>query len=119
MEILKLLDRAAGVNTYEIQDYKRWSDGFYYRLKVVFADKSVLFAREYVDPAEKHYAFHWQNKENLMIMRWDNAPHHRDISTFPHHRHSDKEISESTDISIEEIFEIILKRVHNNVSEKT
>ncbi len=41
MEILKLLDRAAGVNTYEIQDYKRWSDGFYYRLKVVFADKSV------------------------------------------------------------------------------
>jgi len=112
MEILKLLDRITEIKSYEIQDYKQWSDGFYYRLKVVFTDESVLFAREYFDPGQRHYAFHWQNMENRMIMRWDNAPHHLDISTFPHHKHSDKEISESTEISIKEVLEIIWKRLH-------
>lgn len=45
MEILKLLDLSNRVKSYEIHDYKRWSDGFYYRLQVVFTDESVLFAR--------------------------------------------------------------------------
>ncbi|MBF0103222.1 MAG: hypothetical protein HQK77_20165 [Desulfobacterales bacterium] len=81
MEILKLLDRFNRVKTYEIQDYKRWSDGFYYKLRIVFIDESVLFAREYFDTSERHYAFHWQNVQNQMIMRWDNAPHHHNIST--------------------------------------
>jgi len=54
MEILKLLDRSSLVKSYEIQDYRQWQDGFYYRLKVVFADESVLFAREYFDPDQRH-----------------------------------------------------------------
>ncbi len=112
MEILKLLDRSNRVKSYEIQDNKRWPDGFYYRLRVVFTDESVLFAREYFDPDERHYAFHWQNKENRMITRWDNAPHHHDISTFPHHKHSNEGISESTEISLHEVIEIIGKTLH-------
>jgi hypothetical protein len=32
MEILKLLDRITEIKSYEIQDYKQWSDGFYYQL---------------------------------------------------------------------------------------
>jgi len=109
MEILRLLDRLKCVKDYEIQDYKRWTEGFYYRLKMLFTDDSVLFAREYVDPDERNYAFHWQNKENCMIMRWDNAPHHHDISTFPHHKHCDKGLLESTEISLKEVIEIIEK----------
>ena len=54
MEILRLLDRLKCVKDYEIQDYKRWTEGFYYRLKILFTDDSVLFAREYVDPDEKN-----------------------------------------------------------------
>jgi len=53
-----------------------------------------------------------------MIMRWDNAPHHLDISTFPHHRHSGEEILENTEISIKEVLNIILESLHNTVSEK-
>ncbi|MBF0228938.1 MAG: hypothetical protein HQK63_05040 [Desulfamplus sp.] len=109
MEILKLLDSSTLINNYDIQDYKHWSDGFYYKLKVVFVDESVLFAREYFDTDERNYSFHWQNKQNIMIIRWDNAPHHHDISTFPHHKHSDNEISESNEISLEDAIEFIQK----------
>jgi hypothetical protein len=117
MEILKLLDGINRVKRYEIEDYKQWSDGFYYRLKAVFTDESVLFAKEYFDTDERNYAFHWQSKENILIMRWDNAPHHHEISTFPHHKHSDKGISENTEISIIEVLEIIRKRLLNDAAQ--
>jgi len=37
--------------------------------------------------AVEKYSFHWQNAEGKMIRRWDNAPHHPEISSFPHHLH--------------------------------
>ena len=43
-----------------------------------------------------------------MISRWDNAPYHTHISTFPHHRHLlDGSVQESHDISFQEIMAFI------------
>jgi len=36
----------------------------------------VLHAREYADENERTYAYHWQDEENQLRTRWDNAPHH-------------------------------------------
>jgi len=33
------------------------------------------------------YRFHWQNKSGELIKRWDNAPHHPEINSFPDHLH--------------------------------
>lgn len=33
------------------------------------------------------YHFHWQDLNNQLIKRWDNAPHHPEIETFPDHVH--------------------------------
>jgi hypothetical protein len=32
---------------------------------------------------------------NQMIFRYDNAPHHPEIATFPHHKHLPRGLSES------------------------
>jgi hypothetical protein len=110
MEILRLLDSADWISGYEIQEYRRWADGFYRKIKIVFADNSVLFAREYSDESERNYSFHWQSEGGAMISRWDNAPHHKHIATFPHHRHrSNEEIVASETSSLKEILEIIGK----------
>lgn len=37
------------------------------------------------------YAFHWQGPDGALIRRWDNAPHHREIATFPDHLHEGSE----------------------------
>lgn len=37
--------------------------------------------------AVEKYSFHWQAANGALIRRWDNAPHHREISSFPHHLH--------------------------------
>jgi hypothetical protein len=108
MEILRLLDSADWISRYEIQEYRRWAEGFYRKIKVVFVDESVLFAREYADESERNYSFHWQAASGTMISRWDNAPHHKHIATFPHHKHlSSQEIVESGTISLEEILKFI------------
>ncbi|HID43254.1 MAG TPA: hypothetical protein EYP30_05660 [Archaeoglobaceae archaeon] len=33
--------------------------------------------------------------DNRRILCWDNAPHHREVSTFPHHRHEFNRIYDS------------------------
>lgn len=33
------------------------------------------------------YSFHWQNPDGRLRKRWDNAPHHLEVSSSPHHIH--------------------------------
>jgi len=33
------------------------------------------------------YAYHYQDALDQMVFRYDNAPHHPEILTFPHHKH--------------------------------
>ena len=53
-----------------------------------------LFDQSYLDMrlAADGYAFHWERRAiDGLLYRWDDAPHHREISTFPHHLHSGSE----------------------------
>jgi uncharacterized protein DUF6516 len=38
------------------------------------------------------YAYHFQDTQNQLIFRYDNAPHHPEVSTHPHHKHTSKGI---------------------------
>jgi hypothetical protein len=55
----------------------------------------VLTDRSYLDiwlSAEGDYAYHWeQRRQSGLIFRWDNAPHHPQVSTYPAHLHSGDE----------------------------
>ena len=33
------------------------------------------------------YRYHWQASAGNVILRYDNAPHHPELETFPHHKH--------------------------------
>ena len=37
------------------------------------------------------YRFHWQDRFGNLVKRWDNAPHHPEIETFPNHLHDGNE----------------------------
>jgi hypothetical protein len=40
-----------------------------------------------------------------MIFRYDNAPHHRNIATFPHHKHVGNNVSPSREPSLSTVLE--------------
>jgi hypothetical protein len=52
-------------------------------------------------------SFVGQMNENGLIRRWDNAPHHRVIETFPFHIHTKSEILPSKEVRLEDILKII------------
>jgi hypothetical protein len=61
------------------------------RCRVVFWDDSYLDLYEVVNtelgyPVRVHYAYTYV-REGQRVFRYDNAPHHPEIVTHPHHKH--------------------------------
>jgi hypothetical protein len=57
-------------------------------LRLVFTDGSCLHVSEdWQSGALGAYSYYWLDPKNDLIIGWDNAPHHTNIATFPHHKH--------------------------------
>ncbi|MFW6225148.1 MAG: toxin-antitoxin system TumE family protein [Bacteroidota bacterium] len=87
MESFKFLENKSFIKEFQVLDFFYTNTARYFKLKITFINKTVLFAREYVDAKERNYAYHWQDNDNNLICRWDNAPHHEHLRTYPHHLH--------------------------------
>lgn len=59
------------------------------------------------------YSFHWQDADGELRKRWDNAAHHPEIPTHPHHVHegADANVLPHGPISAEELLAIIADTV--------
>ncbi len=81
------------------------------RFIIELRDGSELHVFEYVDSYlhKIDYSYHWQDKEKRLITRWDNAPHHPEIKTFPHHVHEEEEIKPSQEPTFVEILKKLEK----------
>lgn len=58
-------------------------------LRIFFRDDSFMD----VWISGENYSYHWQNSEE--VIRFDNAPHHEELNTFPDHLHIGEEVEES------------------------
>lgn len=38
------------------------------------------------------YRYHFQDTKNQLIFRYDNTPHYPNLKSFPHHKHSKREV---------------------------
>ena len=86
---------------------------------IVFVDGSSLHFLEYVLEEDNRllrvsYRFHYIKQNGSLVFRYDNAPHHPELPTFPHHKHlPGKKVVSSSEKSLidilDEIGEIISK----------
>ncbi len=83
------------------------------RFVLELRDDSELHVFEYIDTSihKIDYSYHWQSKEKILITRWDNARHHKEIETFPHHVHEGKDIKPSMEPTFVEILKKIEERI--------
>jgi len=58
-------------------------------LRIFFIDDSFMD----VWISDDKYSFHWQSQDE--VIRFDNAPHHKEIETFPDHVHIDESVKET------------------------
>ena len=64
------------------------------------------------DVSEKiKYRYQYMDKDHAMFFRYDNAPHHSNIPTFPHHKHVDEEhVKESREPKLDDVLLEIAQR---------
>ncbi|MFZ3091917.1 MAG: DUF6516 family protein [Nitrospirota bacterium] len=91
----------------------------YLKGNLLFINFSVLEIALFVNKIQNEvsidkYRFHYMNKEGKLIFRYDNAPHHHEIPTFPHHKHTSSKVIQSLMPSIKDILNeitaIIIKK---------
>ncbi len=115
-EIFSWLDNSEIVSDYKVIDFQSDDVSFLLKLKIEFIDKSNLFTRESAERNLRKYSFHWQSQDGSLIIRWDNAGHYPNLSTFPHHRHEhiESNVLENAEVSLLDI----LKHISKNFSKE-
>lgn len=73
-----------------------------------------LHIAEYVvtDPAltRPKYRYHLQTSAGQLVSRWDNAPHHQSVSTFPDHRHDDHDgVHPASPMNVPDVLNAVLQ----------
>ena len=80
--------------------------------EIRFTDNSFLHFIEFVNVKEGvnryKYSYHYQDKAEKGVFRYDMAPHHKEIKTSPHHKHVGlEEVIESLAPSLSEVLQEI------------
>jgi hypothetical protein len=84
--------------------------------KLTFLDGSVLHFVEFANVKtgidRYKYSYHYQDTNHQLIFRYDMAPHHKNVATFPHHKHTTSgQAIESTIPPLKNVLEEIEKLV--------
>lgn len=84
------------------------------KIELLLSDSSMLIIKDYkFSNNTRKYAYHWMDGSGKLKIRWDNAPHWKSVSTFPHHKHvGDVENILSTTVTdVESALEFIKKEL--------
>lgn len=92
--LLDLIASLPFIEKPQINLEKRAEIAGFIRGEIEFKDGSLLYFRELIDlrlPLRQiMYAYHYQRADGSMLFRYDNTAHHMNVTSFPHHRHTDK-----------------------------
>ena len=112
-EIIEAVIQCDFIKSYDILEYIEEETIEFIRLKAELNDGSILHIRESLALGKSKYSYHWQKADGKLILRWDNAPHHRDISTFPYHLHDGDKIKASDRVFSYDVLNEIANRLMN------
>lgn len=68
--------------------------------QITFADGSRLEFAEQLPTERKKFRFHFMDAQKNLIVRWDSAPHHKSLSTYPFHKHTTDGVEEHPAITL-------------------
>jgi len=108
-EIEKSFDSSSIVLSSNIQKYfGPGAKTVYLRGQLTIIDSSTLEIAMFATESRgtltvDKYRLHYMNGAGQMLFRYDNSPHHPEIDTHPHHKHTPDQIIPSNMPSIQDI----------------
>ena len=79
----------------------RFSNGYLLEL-----NEAVLVEKEEIQ--HLHYRYHFQDRDNNLIFRYDNTPHFPHPLSYPHHKHLAEQVVPTENILIPGVIEEVL-----------
>ncbi|HFQ93806.1 MAG TPA: hypothetical protein ENK32_07340 [Anaerolineae bacterium] len=77
----------------------------FYDSSLLEFDEAVLWRDKQI--VKLRYAYHYQDALGKVIFRYDNVPHHPDIITFPHHKHTGSTVEPAQAPDLSEVLQEI------------
>lgn len=84
--------------------------------RIVFLDGSIFDFREILSHKDHDYRFHWMDRANKLIVRWDSAPHHKKLENFPFHKHEGRDVMSFAELNLIDALNHIRKLVIRRLS---
>jgi len=63
----------------------------------------IVYLRNNLQKRKVRYSYHLMNLDNQLVFRYDNAPNHKEIKSFPHHKHTVNSIIESDEPDLKSV----------------
>jgi hypothetical protein len=84
----------------------------YLKGNVMFVDSSILEIAMFVSEtrngiAVDKYRLHYMKRSGQMLFRYDNAHHHPEITSYPHHKHIPGNVIPSAEPSLKDVLKEI------------
>jgi len=102
------------ISSYDVLQFRMVGASYQFIAKVYLNNQTELHVKDYLflDGARK-YSYHLQDDRGNCIIRWDNAPHHQAITTFPFHKHLGEQetITESPPVKLNAVLENISRLI--------
>lgn len=111
--MIAILNSFVGIiASYDIKKYRQYGGAYEFVAVVHFTDNSSLHIRDYlfIDGSRK-YAFHWQDQQQNLIRRWDNAEHYPHLPSFPFHVHTHDAVEDSPPMTLHKVLEFIKTQI--------
>ncbi|MCD6199419.1 MAG: hypothetical protein J7K15_12775 [Deltaproteobacteria bacterium] len=71
-------------------------------------DGTILWVREIrLKKVIQAYSYYWLRPDQTIIVGWDNAPHHKEVESFPHHKHIGNKIDPSQEKNLRSVLSFI------------
>ncbi len=91
-----------------IEKFRQTQNSYELVLTIKFADESELSVNDYLFlDGKRKYSYHYQNQDKELIFRYDNAPHWKELKTYPYHKHLPNNVEESNVMNIEKVLQEI------------
>ena len=97
----------------EISEDRGWIKG-----SVIFTNGTQMHLFEYVkiddSPRIIKYKYQWQRKDGKLIKRWDNAPHHKELETYPDHIHVGESVYPHKNMNLKRVLDILEEEIEKD-----
>lgn len=79
-----------------------------FKAEVQLVDGSRLYINEvYIDGELRKYAYYRLTPGGEILQGWDNAPHHPEVASYPHHLHQQGLVQPSAVRSLDDVLTLL------------